>query len=270
MVKTKKRLKGIDLFAGAGGFSLGMQQAGIDIVAAVEKDQWCCDTLRANHRSFPKMQVIQEDIIKLKGGALLAKVHLKKGELDMLVGGPPCQGFSFINSKRSENDPHSMLMWQFVRMVREIQPRYFCIENVRGLLSFKEFFIDLLSHLETCGYIVRFNLLDAASYGVPQHRERVLIDGSRKDLNILPVFPPPTHFDPESLKGKKNSLPASLVAIKCFASNGFSNEEVYDVWFNPKLKILMNRKTAATQIEQAAREIIFEALASHIKRKKCG
>jgi len=148
----KRKLKAIELFAGAGGMALGLQQAGLDVVAAVEIDSFCCQTLEANRsKAFPKMKIIQEDITKLKGKNLLSKVGLSKGQLDVLSGGPPCQGFTYANSRRSVNDPRSKMMWEFVRMVREIQPRYFVIENVRGLLSFKDFFRHLLTVLEKCG-----------------------------------------------------------------------------------------------------------------------
>lgn len=257
----KRKLKAIDLFAGAGGFSLGLQQAGIDVIAAVEKDKFCCDTLRANKKSaFPKMRIVEEDITQLSGAQLLKKVGMQKGQLDMLVGGPPCQGFTFANSKRSERDPRSRLMWEFIRMIKEIQPRYFVIENVRGLLSFKNFFRLLLKSLEKCGYIVRFNLLDCVNYGVPQRRLRVIINGARNDLNILPTFPSPTHFNLDRKAEKNPIIPASLVTVKCFATHGFSKNEVNDVWFNTKLEIMMNRKTAAEKVEQATREILLEAL----------
>lgn len=264
----KRKLKAIDLFAGAGGFSLGLQQAGIDVVAAVEKDKWCVDTLKANKATaFPKMKIIQADICTLSGEYILDQVGLIKGQLDMLVGGPPCQGFSTASSRRSATDPHSKLMWQFVRMVKEIQPRYFVIENVPGLLSFKDFFRLLLKSLEKCGYVVRFNLLDCVNYGVPQRRRRVLIDGARSDLNVVPTYPAPTHFSPAQLgKADEDSVPPALVAEKCFATHGFARNEVKDVWWNTKLEILMNKKTATDQIEQAVREILFEAVCDCAKK----
>ena len=261
----KRKLKAIELFAGAGGMVIGLKWAGLEVVAAVEIDKFCISTLKANKaKLFPKMKIIQADITTLSGECLLKKVGLAKGQLDLLSGGPPCQGFSTASSTRSTKDPRSKLMWQFVRMVKEIQPRYFVIENVRGIMSFKNFFRLLLRSLEKCGYVVRFNLLDCVSYGVPQRRPRVLIEGARTDLNILPVYPSPTHFSPAQLgrgkKAKGNFIPASLVAVKCFATHGFTKSEVNDVWFNTKLDILMNRKTAAEKVEQAIREILFEAL----------
>jgi len=264
----KRKLKAIELFAGAGGMALGLQQAGIDVVAAVEIDKWCVETLEANKAAaFPKMKIIQADITSLSGESLLKQVGLARGQLDILSGGPPCQGFSYASSRRSVNDPRSKMMWQFIRMVEEIRPRYFVIENIQGLLSFKKFFQLLLKTLEKCGYAVRFNLLNAASYGVPQRRLRVFIDGARSDLNILPVFPPPTHFDREKKKEGKIDIPSWLVAVKCFAEHGFSRSEVNDVWFNPKLQILMNKKTAAAQIDLAVHKILLEAVCDGANKK---
>jgi len=267
--KRKRKLKAIELFAGAGGMAIGLQQAGLDVVAAVEIDKWCVSTLEHNKaKAFPKMKIIQADICTLSGEDLLKQVSLAKGQLDLLSGGPPCQGFSTANmQRRSINHPKSKLMWHFIRMVREIQPRYFVIENVRGIMSFKDFFRLLLKSLEKCGYVVRFNLLDCVSYGVPQRRLRVLIEGARNDLNGIPVFPTPTHFSPAQLRPKKNSIAISLVAVKCFATHGFTRKEVNDVWFNPKLEIMMNRKTAAETINQAFNEIIAEALLTIVRSK---
>lgn len=256
-------LKGIDLFAGAGGFSCGMQMAGIDVVAAVELEKYACDTLRMNAPNFfPNMQVIQADIQTLTGKEILDKVGLAIGELDILFGGPPCQGFSFLNtSSRGPDNPKSKLMWEFIRMVGEMQPRMFMIENVPGLLSFKDFFISLLESLEQCGYVVRFNMLDAVSYGVPQHRRRVLIMGTRSDTGKLPVFPPPQNFAPEMLTGKEGTFfPRADVAVECFAKNGFSKEEMRDVWWNTKLWILMNKKTAEEIFDKAIHNLTIKAI----------
>jgi len=145
-------------------------------------------------------------------------------------------------------------------MVKEIQPRFFVIENVRGLMGFKDFFYLLLKSLEKCGYVVRFNLLDCASYGVPQRRHRVLIDGVRQDLGKVPIYPSPTHFDLNKKTEKANAIPPSLITIKCFAKNGFDKSEVKDVWWNTKLNILMNKKTAAETIDQAIHEVLLETL----------
>ncbi len=101
-MKTKKKPTCIDLFAGAGGFSAGFQSAGFEVIAAVESNKHACATLRANKaQSFPRMQIIQEDITKLSGKDLMRRAGIKKGELSMLIGGPPCQGFTLISQKRA-------------------------------------------------------------------------------------------------------------------------------------------------------------------------
>ena len=262
----RKKLKAIELFAGAGGMALGLQWACIDVVGLVEINDQCLHTLAANRKkAFPKAEIIQADISKISGEWLLSRVGIKKRQLDILSGGPPCQGFSFSNNNRSIDDPRSKLMWHFVRLVGEMKPRYFVIENVPGLLAFKDFFFALLDLLELKGYVVRFNELDACSYGVPQRRIRVFIDGARKDLKILPAFPPPTHFD---LDKDYAFPPKSLVAIKCFSGSGFTKEQVHGVWWNTKLDILMIKKTAAEQIEQAVRVILLEGLMKQLPKKR--
>lgn len=254
----------IDLFAGAGGFSLGFQKAGFEVIAAVEISKDACATLRANKsRAFPKMQIIQEDITKLSGKDLMKRVGIKKGELSMIIGGPPCQGFTTISSRRSINDPRSKLMHEFIRMVKEIKSKGFMIENVPGLFYFKDFFILLMKLLEKCGYVVRCLMMDACSYGVPQRRRRIFIQGVRKDLDSLPTFPPPENFDPEHLKGW---MPPALVAQKCFAHHGFPKEEVKDLWWNKKLGIQMNKKRAAEQVDKAISLIIAEGVMGTLKK----
>jgi len=265
--ENKRLLTGIDLFAGAGGFSLGMQQAGIDVVAAVEIEQAACDTLYANKPTFfPSMEIIQADIKDLTGADILARVGLKKGDLDILFGGPPCQGFSTLNKNtRSLDNPKSKLMFEFIRMVREISPKIFMIENVPGLLAFKDFFILLLESLERCGYVVRFNKMDAVSYGVPQHRKRIFIMGVREELEMLPPFAPPQNFSPEMLTREHGQLfDKADIAIKCFARNGFSKEEVRDVYWNTKLHIMMNKKTASDVFDRAVRECVIDLIKQNI------
>jgi DNA (cytosine-5)-methyltransferase 1 len=257
MNTNKQNLKAIELFAGAGGMALGMQMAGVDVIGLVEKDRWCLATLENNReRSFPKAKIIEADINLISGEWILQQVEIKKGELDILSGGPPCQGFTSANSNRSIDDPRSKMMYQFIKLVDEIQPRVFIIENVKGLLSFKDFFRELLGLLESKGYVVRFNLMNAASYGVPQNRLRIFIIGYRNDQNKVPVFPVPEYFDPDD-----NTFPSkSLVSVKCFAVNGFSKEEVNDVWWNTKINIMMNKKTACEIVEQAVRENMLEEI----------
>ncbi len=263
--EPKTKPAGIDLFAGAGGFSLGMEWGGIDVRAAVEYDASAALTYRMNHR---RTVLLKQDIRTLSGIDLLRAARLKDGELDLLFGSPPCQGFSTSNTvNRGLDNPNSKLMNEFIRLTKETTPRVFLIENVPGLLSYKDFFIMLLGALENIGYAVRFLIMDAASYGVPQHRKRVLIQGCRNDLNRIPSFPPPTHFDPDINKKLKSQVPPSALAVKCFATNGFSKEEVRDLYWNNVLWIYMNKKTAGEVLDRAITELICETFANHINQK---
>lgn len=268
---AKKLIKGrrptaVDLFAGCGGFSLGMRRAGFRILVAVENNKWAAQTYRANQKGTI---VIEEDIRGLTAGRLLEIAKIRKGELTLLFGGPPCQGFSLMSSSRSLDNPKSKLMNEFVRMIKGIKPRMFYIENVPGLSAFKDFFILLMESLEDCGYTTRCLMMDACSYGVPQHRKRVFIQGTRKDLGMLPVFPPPTNFSPEQLRIKVNEVcQPAMVAVKCFAKNGFSKEEVKDLYWNNKLGIQMNRKTALNVWECAVGELLGERLKAILKANR--
>ena len=260
-MKDKTHPTCIDLFAGAGGFSLGVSQAGFNVVAAVEIEKGCCDTLRANRECFPNMLIVEKDIRELSGAELLDMVGMKRGELFLLVGSPPCQSFSFANMKnRSLDDPRSKLMFEYIRMVGELQPKAFYIENVPGLFAFKDFFYSLMQLLEECGYVVRFLMMDACSYGVPQHRKRIFIQGTRNDTDWLPTFPEPQNFDPEALKAKISNVSRAEVAKKCFQVNGFTKEEIKEVWWNTKLWIQMNKKTAAEKVNQAINVCIGEGI----------
>ena len=267
MKKGNKRLTCIDLFAGAGGFSLGVSQAGFNVVAAVEIEKGACDTLRVNRGYFPNMLIIEKDIRELSGAELLEMVGMKRGELSMLIGGPPCQCFSSSNTKkRSLDDPRSKLMFKYIRMVQELQPQVFYLENVPGLFAYKDFFYLLMQSLEECGYVVRFLMMDAVSYGVPQHRKRIFIQGARNDINLLPTFPEPENFDPEALNGSMVKPSRATVAKKCFQVNGFSKEEIKEVWWNTKLWIMMKKKTAAEKVDQAINECIGEGIVEHLRR----
>ncbi len=263
MTTKRRKMKdrrpiGVDLFAGCGGFSLGMRRAGFKILVAVENDKWAAQTYRTNHKGTV---VIEEDIRELTAKRLLRIAKVRKGQLTLLFGGPPCQGFSLVSTSRSLDNPKSKLMNEFVRMVKGIQPKGFYIENVPGLFAFKDFFILLMECLENCGYETRCLMMDAVSYGVPQHRKRIFIQGVRKDLGILPAFPSPTHFSPEQLKTKDDQMfQPAVVAVKCFATNGFSKEEVKDLWWNKTMGIQMNRKTAGDRWNCAIGELIGEGL----------
>lgn len=182
------RPKAIDLFAGAGGMSLGFEQAGFDIVAAVEIDPIHAGVHKYN---FPETPVLCEDISQLSGERLLQVAGLDDGQdLDVIFGGPPCQGFSLIG-KRLIDDPRNSLVGHFSRLVIETNPKYFVMENVSGLTigDAKTVLQQFIKEFEGTGYkVIPYRVLNAANYGVPQNRKRLFVVGYREDM-IPPNYP---------------------------------------------------------------------------------
>ena len=185
-IPMKKRPTCIDLFCGAGGMSLGFEEAGFDIVAGVE-----IDPVHANVHTFnfPNCTVYRQDISELTGETFL-KDH---GEIDVVIGGPPCQGFSLIG-KRDSTDERNQLVMEYMRIVSEVKPRYFVMENVSGLTVGygKDYLEKAIQYIETHGYSVvkPYLVLNAEDYGVPQSRKRLFLMGYRSDLKP-PIYPTP-------------------------------------------------------------------------------
>lgn len=179
---------GIDLFAGAGGMSLGFEQAGFDVVAAVEIDPVHCATHKFN---FPECAIIPRSVEGLKGSEIRVAAGLGARPVDVVFGGAPCQGFSMIG-QRVLDDPRNRLVRDFLRIVAELDASYFVFENVKGLTlgKHKRFLEEFIAYADELGYDVRkpWQVLDAANFGVPQHRERLILFGSRKG-NCLPRYP---------------------------------------------------------------------------------
>ena len=213
-------MRSIELFAGAGGLGMGVSQAGFRPVEVVEWDRWCCDTIRENKAR--KIQPIAKWPLT-EGDVRDVDFSKHEGRVELVTGGPPCQPFSLGGKHRGHNDPRDM--WpQAVRAVRETKPKAFIFENVKGLtretfasylayivhqLSYpelirgkKETWPEHLARLERhhtaagCGglsYRVVYRVLNAADYGIPQRRSRVVFVGFRGDLGIEWSFPEPTH-----------------------------------------------------------------------------
>ncbi len=173
-------MKAVSIFSGAGGTDLGFQQAGYEIVFANDIDKKATETYKKNLGLEP----VTEDIRKIK----------KFPKADMLIACNPCQGFSIIG-KREEDDPRNMLYKEIFRCLRIMKPKYFLVENVKGLAQLYKgkFFKRMLSGFSRSGYNVKWNLVNTADYGIPQRRERIFIVGIRKDLKIEYEFPKPTH-----------------------------------------------------------------------------
>lgn len=188
MVKEKQYTV-ISTFAGGGGSSLGYQWAGFKELLAIDFDKNACETLTAN---FPDLTVWNRDIKTVQPIEILKQCNLKKGELDILDGSPPCQGFSTAG-KRNLNDSRNDLFLDFVRLIKGLQPKIFIMENVSGMMKgrYKSKFNEILKTLKDTGYNVKVKLMNAMWYEVPQSRERLFFIGIRNDLDIEPSFPKP-------------------------------------------------------------------------------
>jgi DNA (cytosine-5)-methyltransferase 1 len=186
------RPRAIGLFSGIGGLDLGLQQAGYKIAASLDVDRECCSSLRANHKNRP---VICRSICDITGRGLLRISDCRRGSVALLAGGPPCQPFSRSNEGRRKGmrDPRGKLILEMTRFAEEIEPDSVLIENVPGLASVSEGSVvrRLARDLSDIGYSVGYRILDAADFGVPQHRKRLFIIGTKHENQFS--FPVPTH-----------------------------------------------------------------------------
>lgn len=204
-------LPAISLFSGAGGLDLGVERAGYRILASVEYDRDSCATL---HINFPRTAVIEADLRLVPTDEILRAAGLRRGEAELLVGGPPCTPFSksgyWIEYKRTGNDPNAGLLEHYLRVLSEARPRTFLLEEVFALAyrnhnaRWLKLLLDTFADL---GYAVRCETLLAADYGVPQRRQRLIIVGS---LDGMPNFPEPTHSGPHETRIWDSSLPMHI------------------------------------------------------------
>ena len=197
----------VDLYCGAGGMSLGFEQAGFRVAAAVDVDPIHCETYS---RNFPGHHTLCADVTELSGEDLLRQAGLDGKRIDVLFGGPPCQGFSMIGRRR-QNDPRNLLLDEFARLLIELKPTYFVVENVEGLVlgTAKRALDSFLERVRVQGYSVvsPIRVLDAKDYGVPQRRRRVFVLGylsgyvapeyprATAGQNLWLLCPPPTVWD---------------------------------------------------------------------------
>ena len=178
------RPTGIDLFAGAGGMSLGFEQAGFDIVAAVEIDPIHAAIHKYN---FPRCTTIARSVSDLTAEDIREIAGIGERKVDVVFGGAPCQGFSLIGH-RAIDDPRNSLVKEFVRIVAELDASYFVFENVKGLTvgRHRRFLNEIIEEFGKHGYDVRdpWKVLNAATLGVPQSRERLILLGAKQGLSI--------------------------------------------------------------------------------------
>jgi DNA (cytosine-5)-methyltransferase 1 len=232
----------ISLFSGAFGLDLGLEEAGFHTVSVVEKEFDAVKTIAYN-RPHLKESAVPRDIEKVSAVSLLEEGgqslgigrSLVQGEVDLINGGPPCQPFSTAGKRGSVMDPRGSLFMDFIRIVKEVQPRFFIMENVRGLLSAPVKHIPhsqrsnryealqpdemsgaalevVLSEIKNIGYKVVYNLLEAADYGVPQNRLRVVFIGSRDGETL--TFPLATHSKDSNNLPKWRTLRDALTNLK--------------------------------------------------------
>jgi DNA (cytosine-5)-methyltransferase 1 len=191
----KDRFTVISTFSGCGGSSLGYQKAGGKVCLAVEWDDHAVNCYKQN---FPNTTVYHGDISALTTETIYKMTGLSAKELDILDGSPPCQGFS-TSGKRKSGDNRNSLFKEYCRLLSELQPKCFVMENVSGLIKghMKIVAAEIFRTLKACGYSVKAKLLNTKNFGVPQSRERVIFIGVRKDFCFEPVFPQPfTHVIP--------------------------------------------------------------------------
>ena len=218
-----EQITAVDLFAGAGGFSLAAHNAGINILSAVEYNNHACATYRNNlvERMGLKTRLYNEDINKLTPEQLLDEVPALVNGCDLVIGGPPCQGFSSHRFKdKGVGDPRNELLIRYFEFVEALQPTAFLVENVPGFLwkRHEDYLARFREAAANAGYrLFEPVVLNASDYGVPQRRRRVFILGIRAESNFEITWPPkPTHSKLISNTKKSEERPAWLSASEVF------------------------------------------------------
>jgi len=208
---VEEELRVVSLFSGAYGLDLGFELAGFRVTVALDISENSYRNLKANR---PRVPFLLGDIRKFSTEEILKEAGLKPGEADVITGGPPCQPFSPAGRRRSLNDPRAAPLTEFIRVIKEARPKTFVMEEVPGILSARVKHVPIkergkrlltpeeepgsawriiLEELKKTGYRVSWKVLNAADYGTPQVRERVIVVGVRPDLKSDPIFPEPTH-----------------------------------------------------------------------------
>ena len=248
----------MDLFSGAGGLTLGLLDAGFDVRFSSDRDEAC----EATHkRNMPSVPFLRASVEELSGAAILKRIGLKRGQLDLLVGGPPCQGFSIIG-QRQIWDPRNGLVHHFLRIAKEMQPRCVLIENVPGLATLEggAVLAQIGTLFREAGYSVECAELLAAQYGVPQMRWRMFFVAWRNDQLRGGGFPKPTH----GRTGIGDLVPNRTIAAADMAGFVTISEAIADL---PAIEAgaagLVYDDAPATPYQQAMRAGEGRTLANH-------
>ena len=199
----------IELFAGAGGLALGVEKAGFRTIGAVEFDHDACETLRANRSQW---NIIEDDIANLTCKDLTRVFNIEPGELDLLSGGAPCQSFSYAGKRLGLEDTRGTLFYHYAMFLKQLQPKMFLFENVRGLLTHDKgrTYQTIINTFFECGYNIFRKVLNAWDYDTAQKRERLITIGIRHDIlaKVNYQFPEPSEYKPV-LRDILNAVPDS-------------------------------------------------------------
>lgn len=220
--------RAIEVFSGCGGLSCGLEAAGFEVLSAVEIDKTAADTYKTNH---PNVDVVVNDVRKVKTSYFLQKHNLRRGELELLAGCSPCQGFSRLRKDADgDSDPRNQLVHEYVRLVRGLMPKTIFMENVPGLINTDrglEVFHPVRDQLKRLGYHVDYKVIDAVGYGVPQFRKRFVLLGSRYKHHQIQI-PDRTHVTPQEILAGENKLPWNTVRDTIYNVPPLENGEVSD------------------------------------------
>ena len=206
----EKKYTTIELFAGAGGLAIGVEKAGFNTIGLIEFDKDAADTLKKNR---PDWNVINDDIANISCLDLEEYFSIKKGELDLLSGGAPCQAFSYAGKRLGLEDARGTLFYHYAVFLEKLQPKMFLFENVRGLLTHDQgkTYSLMRTIFSNAGYDIQYQILNAWDYGNAQKRERLITIGIRRDLadRVKYSFPEPHEYKPV-LRDVLQNVPASI------------------------------------------------------------
>lgn len=240
----------ISLFSGCGGLDLGFERAGFNVQVANEYDPTIFDTFKANH---PRTHLIEGDVRKVTKEDIAPFIS---GEVDGIIGGPPCQSWSEAGALRGIEDARGQLFFDYIRILKEFSPKFFLAENVSGMLANRhsEAVQNIIALFEEAGYDVSLTMVNAKDYGVAEERKRVFYIGFRKDLNINFVFPKgSTEEDDKKLTLRDIIWDLQETAVPAGPKNrhnpeAINNNEYYTGTFSP---IFMSRNRVKDWDEQA-------------------